>query len=109
MTALHERVPLFVERNLFVHGLLGLVVGCRRIRAFVETHLTDAGAAEPIDGDDAPDRASPAVYAVLGCYALAGSVERLVSNWAREANVPPVDRSAEHAGRVDLEPGELLR
>jgi hypothetical protein len=109
MSALHERVRLFDERNLFVHGLLGAVSTCRRIRAFIETHLMAPPSAGDLGDGEAPDRASAAVYAVLGCYSLTGAVETLVSGWAGETVDVPRNESSPRAQSVARRPGELLR
>jgi len=106
---LHQHGDLFVERNLFLHAVLGGISIARKAEAYLERSLSsEASAPEPAESDETT------LLLVLGVLSLGHTLERVVSSWAKQG-AQEVSRSLLRApaleARKPLEQrrGRLLR
>ena len=104
MRGLYDRRDASVERNLFVHALLGLSVRVRRTETFLEQLLApmDTGASVP----EAHGREEPAVYALLGAFSLLRRIDSLLADFSREGEQPAFTASEPWRPQ---HPAEILR
>jgi hypothetical protein len=105
---LHRHADQFVERNLFLHALLGLVsIGDRFEAFFRELTARD-------DGAESGESSSPGseVYLVLGALSLFRRVRSEIADWAQGASVddPRADPTRASPRGVSARPRrDLLR
>ena len=106
---LHQHGDLFVERNLFLHAVLGGISIARKAEAYLERALSsEATSAEPTESDE------NTLLLALGVLSLGHALERVVSTWAKqgaEEASRSLRRAPAQAARkpLDQRRGRLLR